>query len=341
MIHLRVEIMSNIQQVVSPPPTPTGTRKLSTKSSEKLKYVTAALKNVELHLMLDNGKLLTIKIDDFQLNSNRKEMTVKSDLVKFEFDQNVRTDSNPIFLLRSAQVSLIESDAVTDQFRLDASQDEKSSLTSKTNRVLRLRATLADLHFPFKYCFNDTFEHVIATFKMVKNIYKKHSEPFHPDSRLPPDLQFKIDQWSWTIEDDPFEVQLASVFRFKEREYWDREIRRNLLIRKIKELDEDFGTIADDQYNVFFDDLDRANTHTYITKIKKLKAEKLWSKYKNLFSWNVKNFDLTLLADQSMNGYEKMAAIILQIDPALRESNIDPWDYTTLWGRQILLQGRG
>ena len=155
------------------------------------------------------------------------------------------------------------------------------------------------------------------------------------------DLKFEIGEWSWTIEDDPFEAKLGSVFKFKEREYWDREIRKNLLIKKIKELDEDFGEITEDQLNSFFEDLERANTHTYITKIRKMKSDNVWQKYSNLFSWTVKNFTCFLLSDQAMNGYEKMAEIILKIDPALKESNIDPWDYTTLWGRQISIKENG
>ena len=62
-----------------------------------------------------------------------------------------------------------------------------------------------------------------------------------------------------------------------------------------------------------------------------------WIRYRNLFTWNVEDLDLLALADHSMNGYEKLAAMILDIDPELKESNIDPWDYTTMWGRHILL----
>ena len=331
------EILSNIQQVVSPPSTPNVSRhgKLATRQYERLKYFTAALENVHFHCQLDNGKLFSVKFDDLNLSSSCKEISIKSTLVKCEFDQNERDDPEPILKLEAAQLSLIDPDETVDKLR-QTQMNINPTLVTPSNRVIRVFCRKCTMHFPFKYSFNDTFEHLIATFKMVKNLYKKHSEPFHPDSGLPPDLDIRVHMWTWTIEDDPFEIQLASLFMFKGYEYWDRQIRQNILLKKIDDLrlhsDE---PITDVQIAAWFADLEKANTHAFITKIRKLKAENKWKKYENLFSWTVEQFHVTLLADQSMNGYEKMAELILKIDPALRDSNIDPWDYTTLWGRQI------
>ena len=66
--------MSNIRQVVSPPPTPTGPRFVQ--KSENIKEVQASLKQVQIDFLMDNGKLLTIKCDQFNLDSNRNETTL-------------------------------------------------------------------------------------------------------------------------------------------------------------------------------------------------------------------------------------------------------------------------
>ena len=119
-----------------------------------------------------------------------------SERVKFEFDQNTREDDDPILLLSSAKISFFENDHQIDNMRQSVIKNcDLLKMINRTNRVIQIKADKANFHFPFKYCFNDTFDHLIATFKMVKNIYKTHSEPFHPDSRLPPGLgKFRITQ---------------------------------------------------------------------------------------------------------------------------------------------------
>jgi hypothetical protein len=128
-------------------------------------------------------------------------------LVTFKFDQNIRNDSEPIFKLESAEFSLINNDELLSKLR-----EDNNKLCLKMNRTINLSAEVARMHFPFNYRFNDTFEHVIATFKMVKKMYKPHSEPFHPDSKLPPDLRFKFEKLIWTIEDDPFEGKVKKIY---------------------------------------------------------------------------------------------------------------------------------
>ena len=115
---------------------------------------------------------------------------------------------------------------------------------------------------------------------MVKKLYKPLSEPFPPESRLPPDLHFQVGLWTWTLEDDPFEVQLAALFKFKEKDYWDRQIRRNMLIQKLDKIrveqsaKHDCPPITDEQYAEWFDELERSNTKEFITRIRKRKAGK-------------------------------------------------------------------
>ena len=71
-----------------------------------------------------------------------------------------------------------------------------------------------------------------------------------------------------------------------------------------------------------------------------MKRENKWKSYMNLFSCHLENLDFILFSDPSMNGYEKMAELILNIDPDLRSCNIDPWDFTTLWGRQMIVTAK-
>ena len=74
------------------------------------------------------------------------------------------------------------------------------------------------------------------------------------------------------------------------------------------------------------------NTSQYIKQVQKKKEDNKWFNYNVLFAWELDNFDLILLVDQGMYGYERVAQTILQIDPDLKDK-INPWDYTTLWAR--------
>ena len=75
LIHESItEIFSNIKMVISPPPTPSGPRNSGSKTSgfsDKMKYCTAALRNIYFNFMLDNGKLLTIGFNELCLNLNK------------------------------------------------------------------------------------------------------------------------------------------------------------------------------------------------------------------------------------------------------------------------------
>ena len=79
------------------------------------------------------------------------------------------------------------------------------------------------------------------------------------------------------------------------------------------------------------------NTSQYIKQVIHKKKDKRWFNYTELFAWELEDFDLLVLADGSMYGYEKVARTIINIDPALEAEDINPWDYTTLWARYIRL----
>ncbi len=329
--HLRSAVMS------SPPTTPMSfkTPPSETGRLNLLKFISANLRNFHFIFKLDTGQMMELRLINFGCVCNKlSEIRFSSTSMIFDFDDHAK-----LINIEELKVTYKEKDDVLDALRKEKASFFKLPRKTFSNRVFFIEASLLHLHFPFNYVFRDTFEHCIATFKMIKKLYKHNSEPFS-SSKLPPDLVFRVKKWLWTIEDDPLEIKLRSVYDFHSQEVVEQQKRQKLLDDRIKQMEAEvstYGVLSSEKRNGFYEQLADRNILIYLARIRKMKAEKKWIKYSNLFSWTVDDFTLTVFADKSMNGNEPLKELLLMIDQDLQNETVAAFEYSTMWGRVIQL----
>ena len=331
-----IEIVSNIQNI-SPPATPPSTPTPGSTSNSaiplRIELLTFDCKHINVNLFLNQNKQIEIKMLNTKYIWNRKNWQADVDSVKFFFDQQIRNDDRPLIDINGQSIFYSLSEDENDNYRASLHENEPN-LSTKSNRVLTFKFKSFIFYFPFNYHFYPTFDLAVASFKMVKNLYKSNSEPFNPKSRFPVDLHFIAKTFKILIEDDPFETKLAAVIRHKKEEWVEQVHREEILRQRITEFEANDQKVDIEEMEYR---LQLMNTSQYIKQVIHKKKDKRWYNYTELFAWELEDFDLLVLADASMYGYEKVARTIINIDPALEAEDINPWDYTTLWARYIRL----
>ena len=331
-----IEIIANVQ-AISPPATPaplspTGIRAESSISNLVPVSVSVDSPELEFCFQFNHDKRIEMNVSKMRYSWQKSVTEVSIDTVQFRFDQHTRSDELPLVNLSKATIRYTLSDSENSRIRQEVNAKSPSTFITLSNRLLHFSTEKFIFYFPFGYRAYPTFDQAVASFKMVKNLYKNNSEPFNPKSRFPFDLRLSCKELKVHIQDDPFEVKLAAVFTHKKEEWHEQVSRQKILHSRIAEFKANGQSVDTEELQ---QRLEHVNTTQYIKQVQSKKREKKWFKYNVLFAWELDNFDLTLLVDQGMYGYERVAQTILQIDPDLKDMN--PWDYTTLWARYMVL----
>ena len=157
------------------------------------------------------------------------------DSITFGFDQHTRHDEHPLISIQKTNVRYTPNDDDNTKLRneINIKQTSSQRLMTLSNRLLHFSFNKFQFYFPFGYRVYPTFDQAVATFKMVKNLYKNNSEPFNPKSRFPFDLRLSCKALRFHIQDDPFEVKFAAVINHKKDEWHEQMSRQKILHSRI------------------------------------------------------------------------------------------------------------
>jgi hypothetical protein len=120
-------------------------------------------------------------------------------------------------------------------------------------------------------------------------------------------------------------------------EYQERELREQELQRRI----DDYERVSQPLRNI--DDLKRAlmeaSSEVYIERSQKTNYDENKQRIKrNLIRWNLRQVNLTALADRSWTGKENVLNIIHRIDSDSTQLPIATTDLCTIWCRYVILK---
>lgn len=123
--------------------------------------------------------------------------------------------------------------------RMDMGRQEFKKLHNRTNRVWFWQAESLQLCFPYGYDFANAFEELVNSVKWIKIVHGLQRKPFTVDSPLPADWRFSFKNITMQMEDDPFEIQLQTIYETMVDEIFERERRMQMLNGKIEQLQKD------------------------------------------------------------------------------------------------------
>lgn len=316
-------------------------RLISTAQGQKEKPVVISRKNITsqsqpLNLKLDlNGRLsigasvsesqtvciVTESLDISAFFPGPK--TIKTKLICLHFDEHT------IITCSMASVSHYQSPGIT--CILDRKQNSCGiKLNDDAKSLLCVDIESVALLFPYKYDFSDVFNEKFMG--IVKWLKKYHSNPDKESKESRDfDMSFRINKFSFKVEDDPFETKLRTNYMLLEDEHHEQFKRDQTLQDKINELKRTNLLLASSVVGDMIRDLVEKNSAIYIQRSKKLYSSE--AKRVPLFSIEIEEVDLKVLADSSFHKHEDIKNLIKSLDP--RGQMSDDINFSTIWCRII------
>ncbi|KAM9359758.1 bridge-like lipid transfer protein family member 2 [Symphorus nematophorus] len=185
-------------------------------------------------------------------------------------------------------------------------------LTTPHNRVWVLTCPSMAVEFPYQYNFSNTFDMAISVQKWLKTLHRSPSQAA-TIQRLPPDLVFKISQFSFVFLDDVFEIKLRDNYELMKDESKESAKRLQLLDKKVADLRKQHGELLPARkIEELYSSLEKKHIEIYIQRSRRLYANTPMRK--SLLTWTVSDLELVALADQSLHGPERVREQLRDID---------------------------
>ncbi|XP_077422133.1 bridge-like lipid transfer protein family member 2 isoform X2 [Vanacampus margaritifer] len=187
------------------------------------------------------------------------------------------------------------------------------SFTMSHNRVWVFTCPLLSVEFPYQYNFSDTFDKAISMQKWLKTLHRPASPPSSIQLCPPPDLVFKISQFSFVFLDDIFEIKLRDNYELMKDESKESAKRLQLLDKKVADLRKQHGELLPARkIEELYSSLEKKHIEIYIQRSQRLYANTPMRK--SLLTWTVSDLELVVLADQSLHGPERVREQLRDID---------------------------
>ncbi|CAL9684155.1 unnamed protein product [Knipowitschia caucasica] len=216
-------------------------------------------------------------------------------------------DGNNIVTFKSLDV-----EAHTDVTEMQLHRDAFSFLTTPRNCVWILTCPSLAIEFPYQYNFSNTFDMAISVQKLLKTLHLSQSQTTDVQ-QLPPDLVFKISQFSFVFLDDVFEIKLRDNYELMKDESKESAKRLQLLDKKVADLRKQHGELLPARkIEELYSSLERKHIEIYIQRSRRLYANTPMRK--SLLTWTVSDVELVVLADESLHGPERVREQLRDID---------------------------
>ncbi|XP_036005391.1 protein KIAA0100 isoform X3 [Fundulus heteroclitus] len=245
---------------------------------------------------------IQLHTDAFSLSKHAGSVHVRSPLLVFNFDGNN--------IVSFTELDVETHDELTE---MQLHRDAFPFLTTPHNRVWVVACPSLSVEFPYQYDFSNTFDMAIGVQKWLKSLHLPHGRASSSEQRLPPDLVFKISQFSFVFLDDVFEIKLRDNYELMKDESKESAKRLQLLDKKVAELRKQHGELLPARkIEELYSSLEKKHIEIYIQRSRRLYANTPMRK--SLLTWTVSDLELVALADQSFHGPEKVREQLRDID---------------------------
>ena len=216
-------------------------------------------------------------------------------------------DGHLIMSLESPRFQRMAADS-----RMDMGRQEFRKLKNRTNKLWWWHADNLQVVFPYKYDFAAAFEEVINSVKWMKQVHGVKQKEFTSESPLPSDLKITIKTASLQMNDDPFEIQLQTIYEVMMDEIFERERRRRMLEEKISALTKEDPLFPKSKIDALYEKLIIKDGQIYVDRIRKVQQP--LSKQRQLLLWTLKEFELHAFADQSLHGKQRVLDFMQEVN---------------------------
>uniref|UniRef100_A0A7E4W368 Fmp27_GFWDK domain-containing protein n=1 Tax=Panagrellus redivivus TaxID=6233 RepID=A0A7E4W368_PANRE len=237
-------------------------------------------------------------------------------------------DDHMILGLESPKFQKLAADS-----RMDMGRQEFRTLHNKTNKLWWWHADVLQIVFPYGYDFAAAYEEVINSVKWIKLVHGMKPKPFTIESPMWSDLKVTIKSASMQMNDDPFEVQLQTIYEVMMDEIFERERRRQILEEKIQLLLRDDPLFPKSKIDALYQKLASKDAQIYVDRVRQVQQP---GAHRQLFLWSIKDFELHTFADLSLHGKDNVVKQMQRVNPEA-QLNPDYMDFSTLWARAVEL----
>eukprot|EP00064_Thunnus_orientalis_P017450 superscaffoldBa00003708_g17533 len=244
---------------------------------------------------------ILLHTEALSVSKHAGSMHIRSPSLIFNFDGNN---------IVSFQGLDVETQAELTEMQLH--RDNFPFLTTPHNRVWVLTCPILAVEFPYQYNFSNTFDMAISVQKWLKTLHRSPNQATAVQP-LPPDLVFKIRQFSFVFLDDIFEIKLRDNYELMKDESKESAKRLQLLDKKVADLRKQHGELLPARkIEELYSSLERKHIEIYIQRSRRLYANTPMRK--SLLTWTVSDLELVVLADQSLHGPERVREQLRDID---------------------------
>uniref|UniRef100_A0A3B5B9V3 KIAA0100 ortholog n=1 Tax=Stegastes partitus TaxID=144197 RepID=A0A3B5B9V3_9TELE len=281
------------------PATPTDSEAVSSQSRVLCVRVELGCTRLTAHVSEQNYILL--HTDSLSVSKHAGSMHMRSPSLIFNFDGNNIVSFNGLDVEMHAELT-----------EMQLHRDTFPFLTTPHNRVWVLTCPSMAVEFPYQYNFSNTFDMAISVQKWLKTLHRSPNQA-STIQRLPPDLVFKISQFSFVFLDDIFEIKLRDNYELMKDESKESAKRLQLLDKKVADLRKQHGELLPARkIEELYSSLEKKHIEIYIQRSRRLYANTPMRK--SLLTWTVSDLELVALADQSLHGPEKVREQLRDID---------------------------
>ncbi|XP_071214703.1 bridge-like lipid transfer protein family member 2 isoform X1 [Salvelinus alpinus] len=283
-----------------PDPPESGSTKTSpAHSTVKDLSVRVELGRTRFTAQVTEHNYLLLHTDALSLSTHSGSMNVRSPHMFLNFD------GNDIFSFKGLEV----------QTHPDQSLDQRHLfpfLSTRHNRAWVVTCPCLAVEFPYQYNFSNTFDKFISVQKWLKSLHSSPGQTPGPQC-LPPDLVFKISQFSFVFLDDVFEIKLRDNYELMKDESKESSKRLQLLDKKVADLRKQHGELLPARkIEELYTSLERKHIEIYIQRSRRLYSNTPMRK--SMLTWTVSDLELVALADQSLHGPERVREQLRDID---------------------------
>ncbi|XP_070684951.1 bridge-like lipid transfer protein family member 2 [Pempheris klunzingeri] len=244
---------------------------------------------------------ILLHTEALSVSKHTGSMHIQSPSVIFNFD------GNNIVSFKDLDV-----ETHTELTEMQLHRDTFPFLTTPHNRVWVLTCPSLSVEFPYQYNFSNTFDMAISVQKWLKTLHRSPSHATTVQS-LPPDLVFKISQFSFVFLDDIFEIKLRDNYELMKDESKESAKRLQLLDKKVADLRKQHGELLPARkIEELYSSLEKKHIEIYIQRSRRLYANTPMRK--SLLTWTVSDLELVALADESLHGPERVREQLRDID---------------------------
>ncbi|XP_068126254.1 bridge-like lipid transfer protein family member 2 isoform X2 [Hyperolius riggenbachi] len=184
------------------------------------------------------------------------------------------------------------------------------SLLTERNRAWVLAISSVSMEFPHRYDFSCILDEAIGVQKWLKGL---HRSPRTGPEFLPPDLVFRVKQFSFAFLDDVFEVKLRDNYELMKDESKESAKRLRLLDDKVAALRKQHGELLPARkIEELYASLEKKNIEIYIQRSHRLYSNTPMRK--SLLTWTMSDLEIVALADESLHGPDKVLENMRDID---------------------------